>query len=265
MSRPKKRLGQHFLTDPRILTRIADAVAPEPDETVFEVGPGRGGLTAYLAERAARLVLIEKDSDLVPALRERFPQVQLVEGDALDLDWHAIVGHDPAVIAGNIPYRVTSPLIDWALSPPRPRRVVYLVQKEVAERLVAPPGGKDFGALSVGVQAVARVERLFKVGRGSFHPQPRVDSTLVRILPIEPSPVPDGEAAGFRRFVVGLFGFRRKQLLRGLRELTGLAPDVVAGVLGEIGIREVVRPEELPVPTFLALHRALQARLVGHR
>jgi 16S rRNA (adenine1518-N6/adenine1519-N6)-dimethyltransferase len=143
--RAKRRLGQHFLTDPRLLGRIADALGAGPGDTVLEIGPGLGGLTAALAARAARLVVIEKDAELVPALRERFPGVTVVEGDALELDWRGLAG-GPFLAAGNIPYNITSPLIDKALEPPRPERIVFLVQKEVAERVTAGAGAPAYGA-----------------------------------------------------------------------------------------------------------------------
>ena len=254
----KKRLGQHFLSDPRILARIADAVAPASEETVLEIGPGPGGLTEALAKRTKRLICIEKDRDLVPALRQRFPAVEVVEADALKTDWHELVGAGPFVIAGNIPYNITSPLIDLALSPPRPRRVVYLVQKEVAERISAKPGGAEYGALTVGVSTVARVERLFTVPAGAFHPRPAVDSAVVRLTPLDSPPLADEEVASFRRFVVGLFGFRRKQLIRGIRELTGLPAERVAAMLEQVGISKEKRPQELTSAQFLALHAVLR-------
>ena len=251
--RAKKKFGQHFLSDPRILGRIADAIAARPRDVVVEIGPGTGNLTAQLVGRGARVIAIERDADLVPRLRDRLPDVTVVEGDALELDWHALVGSAPWVAAGNIPYNITSPLIDKALDPPRPRAVIFLVQREVADRLAAAPGSDAYGALSVGVQAVADVERLFLVPAGAFHPPPRVDSALVRLVPRSNPLIADAQVAGFRRLVVGLFGFRRKQLLRGLRELTGWGPDPARVALEAAGIQAAIRPEALSPEQFVKL------------
>ena len=256
---PKKSLGQHFLSDPRILTRIAEALAPVAGETVLEIGPGQGSLTEALASRVSRLIAIEKDRALVPSLRAKFPQAEIVEGDALELDWHAITGAGPRSIIGNIPYYITSPLIDKALAPPRPRTIVFLVQKEVADRVAAPPGGADYGALSVGVQAVARVERLFLVRAGAFNPPPRVDSAVIRITPAESPMVADSDVPGFRKMVVGLFGFRRKQLIRGLRELTGRPAGEVGQWLATAGIEPTRRPQSLRPEAFATLYGRLKA------
>lgn len=253
MPPPKKRLGQHFLRDPGILRRIADALGAGPDDTVLEIGPGPGGLTAQLAGRVGRLIAIEKDADLVPALRARFPRLELIEGDALDLDWHDLTGPGPFRVIGNIPYNITSPLLERALLPPRPVCIVFLVQREVAERVAAPPGGSDYGALSVGVQCVAAVERLFTVPAGAFTPRPKVDSAVLRLRPLARPLVTDVEVLPFRRFVVGLFGFRRKQLIRGLRELTGAEPAVVQAWLSAAGLEPASRPQELSPEAFARL------------
>lgn len=253
---PRRRFGQHFLSDSRLLARIADAVGATREDTVLEIGPGPGGLTAALLERAGRVVAIEKDRDLAARLRQQLPALQLVEGDALDADWHALGGPN-ALIAGNIPYNITSPLLDKALLPPRPRRVVFLVQKEVADRVTAPPGSDAYGALSVGVQAVATGERLFTVPAGAFTPRPKVDSAVLRLTPLAAPLVPDALIGTFRRVVVGLFGFRRKQLARGLRELTGYSPERAQAVLEQVGIQPTLRPEVLDPPSFYRLTRAL--------
>jgi len=254
--RAKRRLGQHFLTDPRILQRIADALGATDADTVLEIGPGPGGLTEVLAARAGRLVAIEKDADLVPSLRVRVPDATVVEADALEADWHALAGPE-WLVAGNIPYNITSPLIDKALAPPRPARIVFLVQREVADRVGAAPGGEAYGALSVGVQAVARAERLFIVPAGAFHPRPKVDSAVLRLTPLAEPIVANGEVEPFRRLVVGLFGFRRKQLGRGLRELTGWDTERVEAALALAGIDASARPETVSPAAFAALLRAL--------
>ena len=258
--RPKRRLGQHFLRHRTLLERIADALRPERGELVLEIGPGQGTLTEVLAARGARVVAIEKDPELVPPLRARVPAVTVVLGDALELDWRAAAGvgpGEPLLVTGNIPYNITSPLLDRALEPPRPRRIVFLVQKEVAERVAASPGTPAYGALTVGVQSVARVEKLFVVPAGAFHPPPKVDSAVLRLTPLERPALGDAEVAPFRRLVVGLFGFRRKQLLRGLRELTGWPAERAGGVLDRAGVVASARPETLEPAQFLHLLRAV--------
>jgi 16S rRNA (adenine1518-N6/adenine1519-N6)-dimethyltransferase len=257
MSRPKRRLGQHFLHDPRILNGIADAVGATAADTVLEIGPGLGGLTEALLRRAGRVVAIEKDAEIIHALRARVPDATIVEGDALELDWAALGGGRGGLVAGNIPYNITSPLLDKALTPSRPRRIVFLVQREVALRVGAGPGDRDYGALSVGIQAVARAEVLFRVPAGAFRPVPKVDSAVLRLEPLEEPLVPDEEVRSFRAAVVGLFGFRRKQLVRAVRELTGWDGEKAGAVVGQAGLDSTARPEVLTPAEFLRLHRSL--------
>jgi 16S rRNA (adenine1518-N6/adenine1519-N6)-dimethyltransferase len=257
--RPKKFLGQHFLHDPRILGRIADSLAFTAGDAVLEIGPGRGALTAELLSRGAVVTAIEKDRDLLPGLVRKYPALRLAHGDAMDLDWPALAGVAAGnlKVIGNIPYNITSPLIDKALTPPRPQQVVFLVQKEVADRVAAGPGGGTYGALSVGVQAVAMVERLFVIPAGAFQPPPKVDSAVIRLTPLAEPLVTDKELAGFRRLVTGLFSARRKQLQRGLRQLTGWSGELVDARLAGLGIEGTRRPETLSPVEFVALYRAL--------
>lgn len=259
MPHAKRRLGQHFLTDPRLLARIADALGAGPHDVVLEVGPGMGGLTAPLLERAGRVIAIEKDRDLIPILKSRFPGLHLIEADALELDWHDLTqpGETGLLVTGNIPYNITSPLIDKALLPPRPGRIVFLVQKEVADRVTAGAGTPDYGALSIGVQAVARAERVFTIPAGAFKPRPKVDSAVLRLTPLSRPLISDDERESFRVLVVGLFGFRRKQMLRGVREFTGWDAPRVSEVLAAAGIPGTVRPEVLSPAEFIQLHRSL--------
>ncbi|HEY7683345.1 MAG TPA: 16S rRNA (adenine(1518)-N(6)/adenine(1519)-N(6))-dimethyltransferase RsmA [Gemmatimonadales bacterium] len=262
MPRPKKRLGQHFLYDPGILRRIADALEIEGDEAVLEIGPGPGGLTAQLATRTPHLFAIEKDQAFLAHLRQHFPNLTLIHGDALELDWHALVGQGRFRVIGNIPYNITSPLLEKALRPPRPVCIVYLVQREVADRVAALPGTAEYGALSVGVQAVTTVERLFTVPAGAFRPRPKVSSAVLRLRPRPEPLVSDAEIAPFRRFVVGLFGFRRKQLSRALRDLTGAPVSDVVSWLASVGLHETIRPGELGPDTFARLYRAIPVSIL---
>lgn len=252
----KRHLGQHFLSDPNLLEKIAAAVDPRPDDVVLEIGPGRGSLTRVLAARVGRLVAIEKDRGLAAALQAEYgaASVTVVVGDALRVDWHAVAG-DRFKVVGNIPYNITTPLIDKALTPPWPERVVFLVQAEVADRLAAAPGSKTYGALSVGVQATCRVERLFGVAPGAFRPPPRVHSALVRLTPLAAPLVAAADAAALRRFVTACFGRRRKQLKNAVAGAIGRAPADTATLLEAAGIDPTARPETLAPVEFARLLR----------
>ncbi|MFN2570673.1 MAG: 16S rRNA (adenine(1518)-N(6)/adenine(1519)-N(6))-dimethyltransferase RsmA [Gemmatimonadales bacterium] len=250
-----RRLGQHFLSDPGILGRIVDALDCVPGETVIEIGPGQGTLTEVLLARGLHVIAIEKDRHLAAALGVGRPawsvdRVQVVDGDALQLDWHALLGarRTPVKVVGNIPYYITTPLIDKALQPPLPERVVFLVQAEVADRLAASPGSKIYGALSVGVQSVCRVERLFTVAPGSFRPPPKVRSAVVRLTPLRAPLVTSEEIVPFRRFVTACFSKRRKQLKNAV-------PGMDEAQLRALGLDPMVRSERLPPETFVRLFR----------
>ncbi len=257
LPRPKKRLGQHFLTDPRLLGRIADAVGATRDDTVIEIGPGRGALTAALLERAGRVIAIELDRELAPLLADRWrsePRFTLVEGDVLAQDLGALAA-GPYLLAGNVPYNITTPILFHALRRPRPARAVYLVQREVAERIVAAPGSEAYGALSVNVQAVASAELLFGVAARAFTPPPKVESAVVRITPRPDPVVAEDEEEPFRVFVQGAFGLRRKQLRRVLRTLWSLDAEAAERILEQAGLDGALRPEVLAPAQFAALLR----------
>ena len=253
----RKSLGQHFLTDRRILGRIADALKLEGHETVLEIGPGRGALTDILADRAARLVAIEYDRALAAMLRERYARrgnVIVAEADVLEVSLGELAA-GPYVLVGNVPYYITTPILFHALAPPRADRAVYLVQREVAQRLVAQPGSKEYGALTVNVAAVARAEVLFAVPSGAFAPPPKVESAVVRITP-RPAPlVAADEEPRLRSLVQGAFGMRRKQMRRVVRTLFALDADQADALLARVGIDPEVRPEVLSVEQFVGLLR----------
>lgn len=266
MRRAKRSLGQNFLIDPNIQRKIVEAVDPGPNDEVLEIGPGTGALTRHLAGAVRRLVAVELDDDLVAALRQEFdgaPGVEIVHGNVLEQDLAELVEDVAALkVVGNIPYNITTPLIFWLLERPvRPARIVLMVQKEVADRIMAQPGGKAYGALSVGVRTVAEVERLFTVGRGAFRPVPDVDSAVIRITPYRPSPLSAEEEADVRALSRTAFGWRRKQLQKILRSAPGyrLDADAVAAVCREAGVEPSARPETLDPDTFIRLARALRA------
>ncbi|PYO27877.1 MAG: 16S rRNA (adenine(1518)-N(6)/adenine(1519)-N(6))-dimethyltransferase [Gemmatimonadetes bacterium] len=233
---PDKRLSQHFLTDRTILEKIVDALDPAPAEVVLEIGAGRGSLTEVLLARGLRVIAIEKDRRLAAEVDSAFP-----------------IPHFK--IVGNIPYAITSPLLDKALTPPLPERIVFLVQAEVAARVAAAPGSKTYGALSVGVQAVCRVERLFLVRAGAFHPRPRVDSALLRLTPLATPAVAPEELAALRVFVAACFSRRRKQLRNVIMAATGQSAAVVRVGLSELGLDPAARPETLGPGEFARLLR----------
>jgi len=254
----RKSLGQHFLTDKRILTRIADALHLEGGETVLEIGPGRGALTDILAERAGRLIAIEYDRALAEVLRQRYAKksnVLIAEADVLEVSLGELAA-GPYVLIGNVPYYITTPILFHALVPPRAQRSVYLVQREVADRLSAAPGTKEYGALTVNVAAVAKADTLFKVPAGAFSPPPKVESAVVRITPLATPLVSEEEQRPFRLLVQGAFGMRRKQMRRVLRSLYAIDAAAADVVLAATGIDPEVRPETLSPEQFAKLLRA---------
>jgi 16S rRNA (adenine1518-N6/adenine1519-N6)-dimethyltransferase len=254
----RKSLGQHFLTDRRILGRIADALQLKGGETVLEIGPGRGALTDILAERAGRLIAIEYDRALAELLRQRYAKrghVLIAEADVLEVSLGELAA-GPYVLVGNVPYYITTPILFHALTPPRADRSVYLVQKEVADRLSASPGTKEYGALTVNVAAVARAETLFKVPAGAFSPPPKVDSAVVRITPLATPLATPAEERPLRTLVQNAFGMRRKQMRRVVRSLYAFDVAAADDVLQRAGIEPEVRPETLTPAQFVALLRA---------
>lgn len=209
-----RRLGQHFLANQAILERIATTACPEPADTVVEIGPGRGALTSHLLARAGRIIAIEIDPVLVQYLRAKFraePKVTLIEADILKTDltqWGAIT------VAGNLPYYITSPIIEKTLSlGDHLTRAVFLVQKEVAQRLTARPGSRDYGYLTVQTQLLSTPELVFTVPASAFRPPPKVDSAVVRLNPAV-SPVPDRKR--FLEFAAWCFRHKRKRIRNNL-------------------------------------------------
>jgi 16S rRNA (adenine1518-N6/adenine1519-N6)-dimethyltransferase len=202
------------------------------------------------------------DRALAAALAERCaaeaPNVEVITADVLRSDLGALAGGD-YLLAGNVPYYITTPILFHALEGALPRRAVFLVQREVAERAVAPAGSDAYGALSVNLQAVAHVEQLFTVAPGAFQPAPSVDSAVLRVTPRAEPLVLASERGPFRRFVQAAFGQRRKQLASVIRSSTG-SRDSATALLESIGVDPMLRPERLDAATFVRLFRAVRER-----
>lgn len=256
--RPRKRFGQHFLTQPAIARRIVELAAVGPDDSVLEIGPGRGALTTLLAETAGALWLIEVDRDLAAQMRERFadrPSIRVEEGDVLRLDLSTILpAATPIVAVANLPYNISTPVLMKLLDDPaRFSRLVLMLQREVAERLCAEPNTKAYGALSVMVQIVADVHIALRVSPGAFTPRPKVDSAVVVIQPRRPIPLAPAALRAVRRVVRTAFTLRRKQLVNALASLHPQPQDILA----RLGIDPRRRPETLTINEFVRLSEAL--------
>lgn len=254
----RKRFGQHFLVQPAIAERIVALAGLQPDDTVLEIGPGRGALTALLAGRCARLVLVEVDRDLAAGLRARFaatPGVELIEGDVLRIDLGAALGGGrPATVIANLPYNISTPVLMRLLGTPELfARLVLMLQREVAERLCAAPGSKTYGGLSVVVQAIAETRVALRVPASAFAPVPKVESAVVVITPRRPVPLDAARRRALRAVVRTAFARRRKQLVNVIAPLSADP----RGVLTALALDPTARPETLTPAQFVALADAL--------
>ncbi len=261
----KKRFGQHFLSDPNILNRIADAAELEAGDTVLEVGPGLGALTAVLAERAARVVAVEIDRDLIRGLRARFgagSHVAIVESDVLQRTPGELLalggGAPPYRLVANLPYNIAAPVLRHFLEgDATPRCMVVMVQLELAESIVAAPGRMRL--LSVATQVYAGTRMVLRVAPGAFSPPPKVQSAVVR-LDVLPSPRVDVPLDVFFRIVRAGFGNPRKQLRNSLSFGLHVKQAVVDGVMRSAGIDVTLRPQVLSIDDWAAITRAWIAR-----
>jgi 16S rRNA (adenine1518-N6/adenine1519-N6)-dimethyltransferase len=257
---PQKRWGQHFLCDPAVAHRIVDAARLEPHATALEIGPGLGALTDALAERAARLYLVEIDRGLAARLQERYaaqPQVRVLVGDVLALPLDALVPDDDITVVANLPYNVSTPVLFRLLAlRPRVRRAVLMLQREVAERLVAPPGGDARGVLSVMVQTWATVRVAFAVSRRSFLPRPRVDSAVVVLDTAAVPRVPLADVELYEAVVRAAFGQRRKMLRNAVAVLAasrGIDSRQLEARFAQAGVDPRARAETLALEDFARL------------
>jgi 16S rRNA (adenine1518-N6/adenine1519-N6)-dimethyltransferase len=255
-------LGQHFLASPAVLRKIIDVIGPRKEDVFIEIGAGRGVLTAALADRAGRVIAIEKDDRLVPGLREEMPaNVEVVHGDALTVEPGEIArraGVASVRVAGNVPYAISTPLLFRVLDG---RAVIsdaaFLLQKEVAERVTAGPGSKAYAPLGILLQNEFEAKIAFTVAPGSFSPPPKVQSGLLTLCR-RPEPILAGAAdEPFRAFLRGAFAERRKMLWKNLTRRSN--PDLLAAAYDSLGLARNVRAEALPAGVLFALFRALNS------
>jgi 16S rRNA (adenine1518-N6/adenine1519-N6)-dimethyltransferase len=261
--KPRKSLGQNFLHDLNLTARIARAGGSLAGVTVVEVGPGPGGLTrALLAAGVRRVIAVERDPRAIAALADiaaRYPdRLAVVAGDALDFDAPALLDQGPVRVIANLPYNIaTALLVRWLSAEPWPPwydSLVLMFQREVAERIVAPPGGKSYGRLAVLAGWRAEAKILFDVSAAAFVPPPKVTSSVVRLVPrSEPLAC---DRATLERITEAAFGQRRKMLRQSLKSLGGDPRALLAAA----GIAETARAEDIPVAGFVALARALARR-----
>lgn len=264
----KKRLGQNFITDPGILNKIVDVAEITKDDLVIEVGPGLGTLTKAIAIRAGRVISIEIDKDLIPILQDTLgdvDNVEVVEGDALKLNLDQLVLEKlgelkPYKIVANLPYYITTPLIMHFLEEGyNVERIVVMVQKEVAERIVAKPGTKDYGALTVNLELFTQAKIAFTVPRQVFIPRPDVDSAIVDLLVRKEFPYPTDDREFLRKLITAAFGQRRKTLLNALGSLS-IEKNILSEAMEKTNIDSKRRGETLSLEEFVLLANEILAR-----
>ena len=265
---PKKKLGQHFLQDPRIIRDIITKARFEEDSEVLEVGPGLGALTFPLAGRVKRVIGVEKDSRLVDMLQkhlslEQTGNVTLIHSDILKLDFAQIVGSEekPIHVIGNLPYNISSPFVEKLISHrSQVKRAILTFQLELARRLAATPGNKAYGALSVLIQYYARITPLLEISRDAFYPKPEVASMVLELDFTRPFPRRAENEENFRKVVKASFAHRRKTILNSLRRaLTSVDHDHILSALAKCGIEPGRRAENLHMDDYLCLSENVKA------
>ena len=262
MIEAKKSLGQNFLHDQGVLNRIADLAQPEAGSGLIEIGPGTGNLTAHLLERLPadwHLDALERDRRMLAVLDERFGErVRVIEADAADVDWPALLaplGPRPVVV-GNLPYYAALPIL-FAVLAARPARMVFMLQKEVADRLAAKPSTPAQGQISVKIQMRADVRLAFKVGSGAFTPAPNVESAVVVLQPFATPRYPIDDLQAFDALVTAGFSLRRKTLVNALVNAQKRSAADVRAALVAAGLDERIRAEALTLAQWATLARLL--------
>jgi 16S rRNA (adenine1518-N6/adenine1519-N6)-dimethyltransferase len=252
---PRKRFGQHFLTDQTVIADIVAAIRPQADDAMVEIGPGLGAITAPLSAVLRHLHVIEIDRDIAARLQQDYPseRISVHTGDVLEFDFSALP--QALRVVGNLPYNISTPLLfHLARYAGRIRDMHFMLQKEVVERMVAPPGGRDYGRLSVMLQYRFDMELLLEVAPGAFSPPPQVDSAVVRLLPRAPAQLTAVTGDGLAEVVRRAFSQRRKTLRNALAGLLD------AGDYAALGIAPGLRAENLAVRDFVAISNYLSEK-----
>lgn len=258
-----KRLGQNFLINPTVCPRIAELGGARSGCGVIEIGPGIGVLTNELCKRADKVVAIELDARLIPILAETLYEhknFKVINADVLDLDLAALIRDEfedmPVTVCANLPYYITSPIVMKLLESRLPvESITTMVQREAADRLCAPLGTRDAGAVTVAVDFYSEPKKLFNVSRGSFMPTPQVDSAVIQ-LNIRPETPAVSDEKLFFRIVRGIFTLRRKTILNALSGSMGIDKSLAADILARADISQTARPEQLTMPQLIALCNA---------
>lgn len=250
----KRSFGQNFLTDEIFIGKIIEAVDPSPEDLIVEIGPGRGALTERIVDRAGKVVAIELDRELVPFLKQKFEtqmNFELIEGDALDIDFLSACAGTKAKLVANLPYNISTAILQRLIDQRQAFfSMVLMFQKEVVDRITASPGNSDRGFLTVMVEAYLDAERLFDVPPGAFRPVPKVDSAVARLVPKELVDIADPKL--FRRLVSAGFAQKRKTILNNLKNIF---PDA-AGLLASAGIDPQRRAETLSLAEWMLACKA---------
>ncbi len=257
--RTKKSLGQNFLVDEGVAQGIVSGSGAEPGDTVLEIGPGVGSLTRYLLPRVDRVIAVELDREAIPLLERNtkgLGNLRVIQGDILKTDLAEILeGQEGVKVIANLPYYITSPILMKLLEEgPFLSSITVMVQKEVGERLCAVPGTKDYGILTLAVGYYARVEKILDVGKECFHPVPKVDSVVMRLIPLPlEERLPRELEEAYFRLIKGGFAQRRKNLMNSLAAFYGADRDKVKNFLARGGIAETRRGETLSKEEYMAL------------
>ena len=259
-----KNLGQNFLVEESVVNRIAKAAELTPEDTVLEIGPGIGTLTQALAMTGASVVSVELDKRLIPVLQETvgaYENVRVVQGDILKINILETVQAEPFKVCANLPYYITTPIIMNLLEQKLPiERLVVMVQKEVAERMTASPGGREYGAISVAMQYYTEPKIAFIVKAGSFLPAPKVDSAVLVCKKRSTPPVDVPDENVFFKVVAAAFSVRRKMLTNSLKNMGGLTGEQVKAWLDRAGIDGKRRAETLSLEEFACLARTWKVK-----